>query len=63
MTIDEAERLKRGDVVIWNDPDDGICTKAITVSRVTVIGDTVCLVDRDSGDCIECFAGELEFDR
>jgi ABC-type Zn2+ transport system substrate-binding protein/surface adhesin len=63
MRISDAKRLKRGDTVLWVDPDGGACTKLVTVAVVAVRGDMVQLTDRDSGDYIECFAGELEFDR
>ena len=58
MELSEAAKLQRGDEVLWSDPDDGICTRMLTVQRVTIQGDVVTIHATD-GDYLECFAHEL----
>lgn len=58
MTFTEVKRLHPGDEVLWTDPDDGVCSKTITILKITVNGDVVCITGTDGSD-LECFAREL----
>jgi hypothetical protein len=58
MTIKEVKKLHNGDEVYWTDPDDGACSRYITIQTIVLNGDVVCITDKD-GDSLECFAEEL----
>lgn len=66
MDIKQIKSIRNGDEVFWNDPDDGLCSRMITVSRVILYdqldtdGDdmAITIVDID-GVSLECFASEL----
>jgi len=50
--------LKNGDEVTWTDPDNGTCTKTITIHEIHIKSGIVCITDTN-GDYLECFASEL----
>jgi hypothetical protein len=58
MTLDDVKQLVNGDDVFWNDPDDGACSRVVTIGTLTVNGEVVCIRAKD-GDYLECFAHEL----
>ena len=58
MKRSEVQKLQPGDEVYWNDPDEGICSKYITIREIAVTGDVVLIKGQD-GSSLECFADEL----
>lgn len=58
MTTDEILNLHSGDDVFWEDPDEGICSRVVTIQAIEVIGDVVRITDSDGAE-LECFAEEL----
>jgi hypothetical protein len=66
MTKEEALALKEGDIVYWHDPDNGLCSRSLTVEFVEDREDYVVVhyIDPESPDngYIECPAHELEKD-
>ncbi len=57
--LDKWKRgLHAGDQVTWNDPDDGLCTKTITISSIEIVGDVAKITDTN-GDYLECLLSEL----
>lgn len=58
MSIEEVKKLREGDTVYWNDPDDGACSRMITVQTVAVQLDTVFITGKD-GYKLVCLAEEL----
>ena len=58
MTPKQAKELRPGDHVRWNDPDEGVCSRNMTLASIFVSGDVVQITDTD-GDYLECFAEEL----
>lgn len=51
--------LHNGDEVTWNDPDDGACTRTLTIQSITYLGDnTVRITDKAGGE-LECLLSEL----
>jgi len=64
MTYKEAKRLRPGDKVYWNDPDNGTCSRYLTIKSINVYQDngldtTVSIMEPD-GDVVVCFLKELE---
>jgi len=60
MNDAEVRALDNGDEVYWNDPDDGACSRYITIQTVTIHGDVVRITGKD-GCVLECFAEELNW--
>ncbi|MCD6434938.1 MAG: hypothetical protein J7L15_00900 [Clostridiales bacterium] len=58
MTLKEVKKLHTGDEVFWEDPDDGLTSRNITIQSVKVQGEVVCISGKD-GDELECYAHEL----
>jgi hypothetical protein len=58
MTLNEANQLKKGDVVWWDDPDAAYCSRLYTIKNVAVTPNLVAIEDM-SGDFIECLFKEL----
>jgi len=50
--------LQPGDEVTWNDPDDGACTRTLTIRSIEYRPDMVQITDTDGG-YLECFLEEL----
>lgn len=61
MTITEVKKLKAGDEVRWNDPDNGLCSKTIKIATIKVrpCFDFTVIITGDDGSYLECFAFEL----
>jgi len=66
MTAKEAKKLRPGDEVFWNDPDDGACSTYLSIQTIEVfgtdlieLGDPVVVICEPSGGCVECYASEL----
>ena len=53
----EMKDIKEGDVLFWNDPDDGICSCMVTVKRK--YGDTVFCEEENGGE-VEAYLNELK---
>lgn len=47
-----------GDQVLWTDPDEGKCSRHITIQSIESHGDVVKITGTD-GSYLECFASEL----
>ena len=58
MTFEEVARLRRGDEVFWNDPDEGLCSRYLIIQTIEVKGNIV-VIQEDDGTNLECFAEEL----
>ncbi len=58
MLVKDVEQLHNGDEVFWNDPDDGACSRHITIQAIAVSGEVVVITGKDGSD-LECFAHEL----
>jgi hypothetical protein len=58
MKLSEVKKLKQGDEVFWNDPDEGTCSRAMVIMEIVVNGDIVEITDC-SGNYLECLAKEL----
>lgn len=58
MKLDDVLSLRPGDAVFWNDPDAGLCSRAIIVHMIDVRPDRVEIVDPD-GDVLECYPEHL----
>lgn len=58
MTKSQVKKLHPGDEVHWTDPDEGLCSRTMTIQSIEVKGDIVCIQDKN-GDVLECFAKEL----
>jgi hypothetical protein len=62
MSITDANHLKPGDEVFWNDPDDGDgdCSRKIVIASIKRrVPGVYSIVDK-SGDHVECYARELK---
>jgi hypothetical protein len=58
MTEEQVKQLHNGDEVFWNDPDDGLTSRSITIQSIKVQGEVVSIFGQD-GDELECYAHEL----
>jgi len=58
MTLKEVKKLHTGDEVFWEDPDDGLTSRHITLQSIKVQGEVVSIFGQD-GDELECYANEL----
>lgn len=63
MTYEEAKELHNGDEVLWNDPDEGACSRVYEIQHIDVGADngdmTVISIRAIDGSVLECFLGEL----
>ena len=60
MPILSAKRLHTGDEVFWEDPDNGLCSRRLTICEIKYKGDgSFSIIDTDGGH-LECFAKELK---
>ena len=61
MTTEEVRNLKNGDEVFWNDPDNGLTSRHITIQAIELFNsDCILRIMGDDGSTLECFAHELE---
>jgi hypothetical protein len=58
MKVKDIKKLHSGDEVTWNDPDEGKCSRTLTIGSIKVTGDIVRILDIE-GDYLECLAEEL----
>lgn len=59
MDLRDVRKLRSGDEVFWNDPDDGRASGYRTIAEIEIIGrSVVSIVDVDGGH-LECFPWEL----
>jgi hypothetical protein len=60
MKTKDVKKLGNGDEVYWDDPDNGACSRYITIQTITIEegSDIVSIYGKD-GDHLECFAHEL----
>jgi len=54
----EVKRLQTGDEVHWEDPDNSLTTRYVTVQKIKISGEVISITDIN-GDNLECFAHEL----
>jgi hypothetical protein len=67
MTLNEVRTLQNGDEVYWNDPEEGLTSRHITIQSIKVLapddgeeyGDEIVCIQSVDGDELECFAHEL----
>jgi hypothetical protein len=58
MEIDDVRKLSPGDEVFWTDPDNGVCSRYLTIQSIEIHKDVIVIQDTDGGG-LECFADEL----
>jgi hypothetical protein len=58
MKIHDAKKLRPGDEVFWNDPDDGACSRVYVIQTIEVNGNVVTIME-PNGSTLECYAREL----
>jgi hypothetical protein len=58
MTKSKARKLHRGDEVTWNDLDNGICTRTLTILEIQWQNDIATITDTE-GNELQAFASEL----
>lgn len=59
MTIEQVKHLHTGDEVFWTDPDQGLCSKTITIQTIEVRDCRSIVIIGTDGSELECFASEL----
>lgn len=60
MTPERAAALKPGDRIIWDDPDNGICSRPYTIKAVEFDESSgVLKITSTEGDCLECYLSEV----
>jgi hypothetical protein len=69
MTIEQLKALKPGDKVRWNDPDNDLCSKTVTIDDINStdikFDDDIVIIEYKRNprsrtfDYIECLASEL----
>lgn len=68
MTIDQVRSLHNGDEVFWNDPDEGLCSRPVTIRELTIHSvvnegceteEAALTISERDGGTLECFASEL----
>lgn len=62
MNEEQFKKLTPGDKVFWEDPDDGICSKWITVKTIRFERDVASITGED-GSITECFPCEIFFQK
>ena len=58
MKMSEIKELRYDDEVYWEDPDNGLASRAVQIASIDIKGDVVCILEKD-GHYLECFAHEL----
>jgi hypothetical protein len=62
MTREQAETLRPGQVVYWNDPDKGLASRAYTIASIqhgADDSDPTVIVEPDGSE-LGCYPDELE---
>lgn len=58
MRMSIVEKLDFGDEVYWNDPDEGNCSRLMTIRTITVEGTAFKITDSEGG-YLEGYISEL----
>lgn len=60
MQIDDILKLHKGDQIRWNDPDNDLCSRVITIGSIEYNEDTdiIRIIDIDGG-IVDAFNEEL----
>ena len=48
-----------GDQVWWDDPDDGKCSRILTIQGIVYLADGIVKITEPDGSCLECYIEEL----
>lgn len=59
MTREEAESLRPGDRVWWDDPDNGACSREYVVESARVLPDDEVVLTSSDGSTLHAPLGEL----
>lgn len=68
MTLDQVRQIQPGDQVFWNDPDEGTCSRVLTVQTIEINVDSeddgedmdiIVSIMEPGGSVVECYAHEL----
>ena len=60
MTPKKAKELQPGDHVFWNDPDEGICSRILTICSIDFKEEgNVVEIMEPNGSVVECYVSEL----
>lgn len=59
MTLDRVKKLKPGDTVHWDDPDEGICSGDFEIKSITIHADELVQIVATNGDFLQCRPEEL----
>ncbi len=54
-----VEQVNIGDVLVWEDPDGGVCSRRGTVTKATYGRDGTIYITWEDGTDLECFMEEL----
>lgn len=63
MKTFELQKLKPGDKVFWNDPDNGACSRHIQITKIKILAGGVVHISDNYGEVLECFKWELNMAR
>ena len=58
--VDWRKNLAAGDEVQWNDPDEGTCSRILTIRNIRWEGDDVFVIEDVDGSVVQGFIAELE---
>jgi len=59
MTTAEVKALKPGDNVYWQDPDDGLCSRTLTIRTIDASRDDFVVIEDTEGDELWATPAEL----
>lgn len=59
MRIETIKKLKPGDEVFWNDPDEGTCSRMLKIHSIKIVPPNVVHIEEVDGSYVEVFAREL----
>jgi len=58
MRVSDTKKLHPGDQVKWNDPDEGTCSRVLTIQTIEINGNVFTIMEPD-GSVIMGYAREL----
>jgi len=58
MKLEDVQKLRVGDEVWWDDPDDLLCSQCLLIESIRIKGEVVVILG-EGGICIECLPQEL----
>lgn len=61
MKLADAKKLVQGNIVFWNDPDQGIFSRSFVIQSVEVEDDGVVHIEGVDGDWVHAYPHELDF--